>query len=328
MVNTCKQLALLFAGALVSVVGGLLIRPPFPETYLYILLVIVVILILYGSGAISKLWHSYNLWKRRGNKLVVPKVGILNDMGWASENAEVRTWTDISPEEWGKEIKKLARENKLKIKVKLINTRKNFDSYIVILNPYGGVYPERDVKNSETLNKILNYVNERGLFVNIADVPGYWAYNLLLKRKLDATPPIYGIDMSSSDKISLIPVRPFELTPFMEKLGLRILNIEKNTNLCDWNVEFEDNFNRIMEDIDDIKVHRVVILERNVEAIIKPKKLGIYETTPLFFLNYGDGKFLISLVFFDNNKYPQNVKMKEILAKIIVELVRAKSKLK
>jgi len=326
MVNTCKQLALLFAGALVSVVGAVLIRPPFPEKYLYILSVMVVILILYGAGAISKLWHSYNLWKRRGNKLVTPKVGILNDMGWETANAEIRAWTDISPEEWRKEIEKLARESKVKIKVKLINTRKNFDSYIVILNPYGGVYPERDVKNFETLNKILNYVNERGLFVNIADIPGYYAYNSSLKRRLDTTPPIYGIDMRSSDKISLIPVRPFELTPFMEKLGLRILNIEKNTDPCDWNVEFEDNFNRIMEDIDDIKVHRVVILERNVEAIIKPKKPGTDETTPLFFLNYGDGKFLISLVFFDNKKYPQNVKIKEILAKIIIELVREKNK--
>jgi len=318
MVNIWKQLALLFAGALASVIGGLLIRPPFPEEHLYILSTTVVILILYGSGAISKLWHSYNLWKRRGNKLVTPKVGILNDMGWKTENAEIRAWTDISSEEWRKEIEKLA--GKVKIKVELIDAGKNFDPYIVILNPYGGVYPERDVKNFETLNKILNYVNEGGLFVNVADVPGYWAYNLLLKRRLDATPPIYGIDKTPNGKILIIPVRPFELTPFMEKLGLRVLNIE-NTNFCRWNVEFEDKFNRIMEDIDEIKVHRVVILERNVEAIIKPKKLEqIGETTPLFFVNYGDGKFLISLVFFDKG-YPQNSKMKEILAKIIIELV-------
>lgn len=325
MANTWQQLALLFAGALASVMGGVLIRPPFPEKYLYILSTTVVILTLYGSGAISKLWHSYNLWKRRGNKLVAPKVGILSDMGWEPENAEIRTWTDISPEKWKKEIEKLAMESKVKIKVELIDAGKNFDPYIVILNPYGGVYPERDVKNFDTLNKIFNYVNEGGQFVNVADVPGYWAYNPLLKRRLDATPPIYNIIYNTSNGKTLIGlVRPFELTPFMEKLGLRVLNIEK-TEHCKWDVEFEDKFNRTIEDINEVEVHRVVILERNVEAIIKPKPEQRGGITPLFFVKYGDGKFLISLVFFDR-KYPQNDKMKVILAKIIIELVREESK--
>ncbi len=111
----------------------------------------------------------------------------------------------------------------------------------------------------------------------------------------------------------------------MEKLGLRVLNT-KNSELFRWNIEFEDKFNRIMEDIDEIKVRRVVAVERNVEAIIKPKMLRqIGVTTPLFFVNYGDGKFLISLVFFEK-EYPQNSKMKEILAKIIIESIREKSK--
>ena len=129
MANTWKQLALLLAGALASVMGGLLIRPPFSEKYLYILLsAIVVILTLYGSGTISKLWHSYNLWIRRGNKLVAPKVGILNDMGWDPKNEEIRAWTDISPEEWKKAIEKLAGESKVKIKVKLIDVKNSTEN--------------------------------------------------------------------------------------------------------------------------------------------------------------------------------------------------------
>jgi len=173
MANIWKSLALLFAGALASVIGGLLIRPPFPNKYLYILCATVVILILYGSGAISKLWHSYNLRKRRGNKLIAPKVGILIDMGWDPKNKEIYSWIDISPEGWMKEIERRAKKNKVKIKVELIDVGKNFDPYITILNPYGGVYPEGDVKNFETMNKILNYVNEGGLFVNVADILGY-----------------------------------------------------------------------------------------------------------------------------------------------------------
>jgi hypothetical protein len=320
MANTLKSLALLFAGALASVIGGLIIWSPLPNKYLYILCTIVVILILYGSGAISKMWHSYNLWKRMGNKLAARKVGILSDMGWEIKNKETYTWTDISPGEWKEAIEKQAKENKVKIKVELIDVGKNFDPYIAILNPYGGVYPERDVKNFKTLNKMLNYVNERGLLVNVADIPGYWAYNPLLKRRLDATPPIYGIDRAPDGRISIIPVRPFELTPFMEKLGLRVLNTE-NTELCKWIVEFEDEFDRITEDTGEIEVHRVVVVERNVQAIMKPKVISQRDVTPLFFVNYGDGKVLISLVFLDR-EYPRNDEMKEILAKVVIKLIR------
>lgn len=320
MANTLKSLALLFAGALASVIGGLIIWSPLPNKYLYILCTIVVILILYGSGAISKMWHSYNLWKRMGNKLAARKVGILSDMGWEIKNKESYTWTDISPGEWKEAIEKQAKENKVKIKVELIDVGKNFDPYIAILNPYGGVYPERDVKNFKTLNKMLNYVNERGLLVNVADIPGYWAYNPLLKRRLDATPPSYGIDRAPDGRISIIPVRPFELTPFMEKLGLRVLNTE-NTELYKWIVEFEDEFDRITEDTGEIEVHRVVVVERNVQAIMKPKVISQGDVTPLFFVNYGDGKVLISLVFLDR-EYPRNDEMKEILAKVVIKLIR------
>lgn len=321
MANIYKSLALLFAGALASILGTLLFQPPLPASYYRICGAIIVILILYGSGAISKMWKSYNLWRRKGNRLIVPKLGILDDMKWNPQDKEISTGTNISPEEWKKEIEKLARESKVKIKVELIGIKKNFDPYFGILNPYGSVYPERDIKNSETLNKILTYVSEGGLFINVADIPGYYAYNLLLRRRLDATPPIYGIDRTPNGRIQIIPVRPFELTPFMEKLGLRVLNIER-TPLFNWNVEFEEKFNsivnKIWEDKHHINVHRAVVVERNIEAIIKPKKLNNEHVTPFFFVNYGNGKFLISLVWLD---YPQNTKIKKALAEMVIRLM-------
>lgn len=320
MANIYKSLALLFAGALASVLGTLLFQPPLPTKYLCILVVVVVLLILYGSDVISKKWKSYNLWRGKGNRLMVPKLGILSDIEWEPHNQEISTWTNISSKEWKKEIEKLAGENRVKIKVELINVRKNFDSYFAILNPYGGVYPERDIKTSETLNKILTYVSEGGLFVNVADIPGYYVYNLLLRRRLDATPPIYGINITGG-QISVLPVRPFELTPFMEKLGLQVLNIE-NKPLFNWDVEFEEKFNSIIKDDEKrIKVHRTVVFERNVEAIIKPKMLNDKRLTPLFFVNYGNGKFLISLIRFEN--YSQ---IKKVLAETVIKLMGEKKR--
>jgi len=323
MAKIYKSLALLFAGALASVLGTLLFLPPLPTIVLIILGAIVIILILYGSGATSKMWKCYNLRRRKGNRLMSPKLGMLNDIEWEPQNKKISTGTNISSKEWKKEIEKLARENRVKIKVELIDIRKNFDPYFAILNPYGGVYPERDIKNSEILNKILTYVSEGGLFVNVADIPGYFAYNPLLRRRLDATPPIYGINITGG-KISVHPIRPFELTPFMEKLGLQVLNIEGEL-LFNWDMEFEEEFNSIVNKIKDdkeINAHRAVVCERNVEAIIKPKMLNGTRVTPLFFVNYGNGKFLISLVWLDNS--PKNTKIKKVLAEMVIKLVREK----
>lgn len=333
MTEIKKDLAILFAGALASVIGGILFKPPVPYNYILGLGAIVVILILYGSDAISKIYHNYNLSVRKGNRFMAPKVGILNDMPWDLENSDIYTWTDVSPTEWKKEIESQANENKVKIDVKMIDAKKNFDPFIVVINPYGGVYPEYDLKNSATLNKIFSYVKEGGIFVNVADIPGYWAYHPLLNRKLETPSPIYDINRTSGGKISIIPVKPFELTPFMEKLGLKVFGIETQENKknesfiepLNWDVEFIDTKNKIIEKLDELKVHRVVIVERNVEPIIKPKRIEQKDMTPFFFVRYGDeGKFLISLVFenYHINSYHPNRKMKEVLADIIIKNIR------
>ncbi len=103
MANSLKSLALLFAGALASVIGGLLIQAPLLDIRSGILGATVIILLLYGSGAVSKMGHRFNLWKRKGNRLVAPKMGILSDMRWDLKNKEIYSWTGISPEEWKKD---------------------------------------------------------------------------------------------------------------------------------------------------------------------------------------------------------------------------------
>lgn len=317
MENIWKSLALLFAGALASVLGTLLIQPPVPIYRVGAIVVVLIFLILYGSDVISKMQKSHNIWSRKGNKLVAPKLGILNDMEWKPQNNEISTCTNTTSKEWKEEIEKLARENKVRIKVKLINVGKSFDPYAVVLNPYGGVYPERDLKNYGTLNKILTYVSEGGLFVNVTDVPGYFAYNPLLRRRLDATPPIYGINIADG-QISVLPVRPFEHTPFMKELGLQVLNTEQSSSHFRWKGEFEEEFKEIVQEIMEINVHRAVVVERNVVPILKPQMLNEKRITPFFFVTHGDGMFLISLVWLENTI---NAKMKKVLANKVIQLM-------
>lgn len=331
MTNISKELTLFAAGILANIFANLLLAPTYPDRDLWVLtlIAIMLILILYGLGIISRIYHEYNLWVRKGNRLIAPKVGILSDSGWNPKNRDIYSWTDISPEEWRKEIEKLAKENKVKVKVKLIDVDRNFDTYIAILNPYGGVYPEGDIKNFRTLSKIFNYVNEGGLFVNVADIPGYWAYHPLLERRLETPSPIYVTDRAADGSISIIPLRPFELTPFMKELGLRVFKIEKLVSgeggtyiePLTWDVEFIDKNDKIMEKLDKIEVHRVVVVEKNVESIIEPKKLfeQVGDVSPFFFVKYGEGKFLISLVF---ESYRSNSKMKEVLAGSIIKYMK------
>ena len=317
MNNILRSLAWLFFGASVSVLARLYIQPPLPVKWLCILLSATIISFLWGAGILSKMWQSIILWRREGNRLFPAKMGILTTLEEDQRNEEIYACTDVTPTEWKKEIERWAKEDKIRIKVDLVDVGKTFDSYVAILNPYGGSYPENDIRNFETLKNIFDYVKKGGLFVNVADIPGYWAYNPLLKRRLDATRPIYSIGITPEGKEFYRAIRLFELTPFMERLGLRVFNTEKDDKLSKWDVSLKGKFNKEKQNIGEIRVHRVVVVERNVETIIEPKD----EKTPIFIVNYGEGVFLISLVFF-NKEYPQNYKIKEMLAKIIIDLLR------
>lgn len=322
VMNHWKALALLLAGTLASVIVRILIPDSIPVIFVAFLILLFLALFIFGSGAGSLVLHHYRIWRRKGNRILPPKVGILNDMGWNSDDPEIRACTDVSPNDWKAEITAQAGKRKGKIKIELITTSTNFDSYAAILNPYGSVYPERDMKNFETLSKIAEYVNGGGLFVNVADLPSYWAYSLLLKRRLNTTPPIYDIHELAGGEVYK-PVRLFDRNPLMEKLSLRILNTQRTSGFTNWKVKFEKRFNGSSEIADDICVDRVVIVERNVDAVMTPRRNDIenISLTPLFFTNYGDGRFLFSLVWLGKD-LPKNYVMKEILSGILVEDIR------
>ncbi len=221
--------------------------------------------------------------------------------------------TNISPNEWKKEIEDAAQKCKIKIIVRLINSANNFDLYTAILNPYGGVYPEQELKTLSSMDKILNYVKDKGLFVNISDILGYWAYDPLLKRRLDTTPTVYGVDKRDG-QLLFIPARFFERTPFMEKLGLRVSPV--NNEL--WDVTFAGEFSSLATNMSQVKVFRATAVEKNVVHIMEPKRENL---TPLFKVMYGEGDFLLSQLSLDEGA---NSAVKGVLANIIVKLIQEK----
>jgi hypothetical protein len=260
---------------------------------------------------LSKLWH-WKCLRKRNQKL---KIGILNDI----PQGEDEGWehTNVCYDRWKEEILRQAKNNK--IEVKLLTVEDNFDSYTTIVNPYGGVYPEHSLGELETLNKMLDYVREGGFFVNVADIPGYYAYNKLIKRKLDVTPPAFW-DLERdpcSGRGKLIPRRVFDLTPLMVKIGLRGYNVDQTGDL-----EFEGKCKEVLgSGIANIKVRRVLVVEKNVKSVVKPDvedREDSEKRTPILFAKYGNGKFLFSLIWFDGQDFGVEKKLVSTLAKLIV----------
>ena len=213
------ELALLFSGAFASVIGSLWFKSWETKTAGW-LIFLVFLLVIYGSGLLNYLIKVFLLKTRH---FFDPKIGVLNDINWEGDFGAISSWTDILPQVWVKKIK--AQLGQRKIKIELVSFKKNFDKYICILNPYGGVYPETDTKSFPNLNKIFDYVNEGGFFVNVTDIPGYFAFLTPIAKRIDVTPPIYGIE-TVGGQMCIRPIRPFQLTPFMERLALQIINTE------------------------------------------------------------------------------------------------------
>jgi len=207
--------------------------------------------------------------------------------------------------------------NSRKLKVKKINLQANLNWYNVVLNPYGGVYPESNTVKLVNLEKVFSFVSEGGLFVNVSDVPGYWMYNTHLGTIVDATPSTYGV-LQHNGELQLIPIRPFEKTPFMEKLSVRVINSGSQTD-SHWKYRCVNDY--LAED--EIPLHsaeRLAIVEKNIQPIILIEMEGSHDKySPLFYVPYGKGKFLFNLYYLDR-KYPQNMILVDKLIRIVQQL--------
>jgi hypothetical protein len=275
---------------------------PISENLTFWAIGVIIFLSIVGIEWVSFRKHRFLLtWRWR-----YPRIGILNDMGWNSKNTEISGWTDIPPKDWAKLIKSCG------FNVKFIKINDNFDQYVAILNPYGSVYPEVDLRTLSSQKKILGFVNEGGIFVNVSDIPTYYAYNIKLKRRVDTTKPVFTVNKDNQ----LIPIRLFQLTPLMKELGLSVLNIPPQPQ----------NFKRFSELETDIVTERVAIVESNIEPFLPTTSIGKINTTAFFAVPYGEGDFIFSLLFLSHPLH--NQKAKDIIKEAIVAVMAEKIKKK
>ena len=313
-----RSLALLLAGAAAGILGSVLVgRFGFSWLLASVLIVVLVCLVVLGTGTDSAILHLHHLRARRKR----PKIGILNDMEWDSEFGKVSTWTDISPSEWKSEIDEQASGKGVQLPVELMGTSSDFDPYAVIVNPYGGTYPERDLISFQTLNKIFQYVQEGGVFVNVADIPGYWAYHPMLGKRTETAPPIFDFE-TEGDRRRLRVERPFSVVPWMKRLGLNVAAVETVfQEPADF--LFDAQFQPVTGfKISGVRLHRAAIVDENIEAVHRVAVLdeaGQHrELASIFWVVYSEGSFLISLVSLSDQSGTVKDELRKALASLIL----------
>ena len=312
-----RSIALVLLGVVTGFIP-LLVNQPFTVIVPILLAMafIMIVCLLFGVGVLQNRYHLHILGKRRKQPF---RIGILSDMGEYKPEADYYVWTDIGLDAWKKAIERTAEAMDVKIEAVLLSVEHHLDGYSAILNPYGGAYPEVDLGNLRTLNNILRYVREGGLFVNVADIPTYWAYSPLLSRKIDNTPST-DIPISREGKIIVMPFRPFGRTPLMKELGLEGFNTEVIGKI-------EQRIDSIVPSVNGVfMAARVVKIESNVEPCVPPVELkvgdiGSRQASSIVRVRYGNGHFLLSLAWINDESHTDVTKglLRDALAKLTLE---------
>ncbi len=314
--NLLRGLAATVGGAFLSVIGPDLLRlfwPPatFDEktllsnTLIFITFFGSLLFIFIGLGLSQSMCRSLLLLLRRiCTSIGWYRIGILYD------ERVMRVCTHISPDEWRTLLQTAARKFNKRVSITLLNPVKDYTVYNVIVNPYGGNYPETDSAAYPIYNKILEYMQEGGSFVNVADLPMYWAYNAARRQTINRIPPTYLMQGNN-----IYPLRIFQEAPLTRELSLQIETSVNNQlpfilrspyDRCS-----EPNCNVYSPD-------RVVLIERhNVETIIDPIRVSPQDhRTPFFICGYGKGCCLISLFWLDQ---AINRPIAPVIANVVVD---------
>jgi hypothetical protein len=267
-------------------------------------------LLLYGFGLFQRAWRAAVIRLRR-NRWPPRKVGVLSGLSEEPSDAIPMAGTDVSAEEWAKELQLASDSVGRGLEVKCIRSSGCFDSYCAIVNPYGANYPETSFDGFPVYGKILEYVRRGGLFVNVADVPTYFAYNPRLKRMLDRTPAYYD---------SGTELRPFKRTPLMEELGLSVLNVEHAHEPQRWLLRMAPKYADFAPGVATYLVRRAVTVTKSIDPVLLPEASEEEELATMFFCNYGEGRCLISLSFLSDDAH-DNMPLVATIAKVVVKEV-------
>ncbi|MBL8015339.1 MAG: hypothetical protein JNK26_04090 [Candidatus Doudnabacteria bacterium] len=238
---------------------------------------------LYAHNYPSDPVKHFALKTRRKSKTV--RVGIFNDIPWTENEDTNHSWNNIKPEVW----KSVFLENYLNnghVIVDMVNTGSNLYEYDILVNPYGGLYKDSNLDKRPVLNKILDYVKEGGLYINVSDTPFYYTFREELGYRVESR--IQGVYLGHPF--------PGQITPLTSELNFyctQHLHGEISES-------FTDDYKYLeLHEKPKIKMFRFApVTGTGIKSIYEPVIRDGKEYSSLFFARYGDGSFLISLLPF------------------------------
>ena len=293
-----------------------------PHTLSLIILALGALFLLHGTGFLQEYMVRRVI---RRYRTIRPSIGIISDLPWPRNGSYDGAWSKMKPEEWHSKIKEKLKANRLKAKVKLINITNPWTSFfidrqLVIINPYGSIYPETNIENLAVMQLILRFINNGGIFLNVADVPFFFPYNL--EKNIMYCPTRHGpshfykyqikhLRELISNKQNHKEPYPGLDTPFSEAVMADIMNTEIKNNkriipmhaalkLKDSNIRFEN-----------VVIHRGLRCNKNhIKSIVDELEWDGMNFTPLCYAHYGKGKSILSLFFLESDEQQEETREK------------------
>lgn len=340
-----RTTTLALGAALIGSAPGLFLAKPEIWRWALALGLVGLVFVLHGTGFLQKYTIRPILRCLRKKR---PLVAIISDLPW-KDMTHPWAWDKMDPNQWSSRITYEAKQKKTKVAVKRIEIKRpwvrfSLDRYNVILNPYGSAYPEINIKGIPALNTILDYVLNGGLFVNVADIPFYWAYDPqreilydLMKHTYQYIPSEYESDgqLLRLKSLQMQSFGPFTETPFLNEVKVYVINTEtvqngeiKPSYHC---LKLKDESLSIKE-IRSVAINRVALVERRteykdtkrleagrVQSVVEEIEINEQLRTPICYINFGKGRFLVSLFFLGYDK--QLEQAKEQVISLLCELV-------
>ncbi len=347
--NTARTTTLSFGAALIASVLVLLIDlyrlQAYQRNLVSFLAIAGILFLAHGTGFLQEKVISPILrtWRKR-----FPVIAIISDLPWSSEKRTFAwAWSEMTAEQWKVKLVEEARRQKIKTKVSLIKVNKTrvrffIERYNVIINPYGSVYPETNIKGLSVWNTISSYVLNGGVMVNLADIPFYYAYDESKEISYELIKPTDHFIPTEYEQVgnvlklrsgTLRPISTFSNTPFLSETHVQVFNTEQGNAPMTCVLELKEKEHAINVDkIEDVAVNRAFLVREangdtgssNIRSIVEEIRIGSQSLTPLCYIYFGNGHFLISLLFLEYAAQPHNVKtmVTKLMASLILKEIR------
>jgi hypothetical protein len=259
-----KEICLVVGGTLIAIFAEALKPDQFLNRWIILgLAFLFIILGFFGFMAPLKgLWFCLGKsFNRKSRKIAIyapfeNKIGV--NSTWIGD-LEIREFSDLLQSKG--------------IRNKRVTKESVFDRFPIVINPYGGVYPEEDLSTLASLDRVFDFVRKGGIYINIADIPFYYAYEKMLNRRVDTT-PLSGI---------ISAYRSFDATLLTSKLHCLVRGLDE-----------------------DSKEKRLIQVPSSEYNLLEEKREN-EDYSPVVKIPYGKGYFIFSTLQLNRENLQENI---------------------